>query len=98
MKDILKMTAKQRLEYLTFIDLNECNKQIIDFTYDVLDLSERYEYSQLFNKSQKLLLGNNRSWECKKDSQFNLNIILIKLNVLMIMGYYDKFIRGSESK
>ena len=98
MKDILKMTVKQRTEYLTFIDLNECNKQIIDFTCDELDLSERCEYSQLFNKSQKLLLGNNRSWECKKDSQFNLNIILIKLNVLMVMGYYDKFIKESESE
>lgn len=46
--------------------------------------------------SQKLLLGNNRSWECKKDRHLYLNIILIKLNVLMVMGYYDKFIKESE--
>ena len=98
MKDILKMTAKQRTDYLTFIDLNECNKQIIDFTCDKLDLSERYEYTQLFRKSQKLLLGNNRSWEPKKDSQFNLNLILIKLNVLMVLGYYEKFINWSDNQ
>ena len=95
-KDILKMTAKQRTEYLSIIDLNECNKQIVDFICDDLDLYERCEYSQLFNKSQKLLLGNNRSWECKKDRHLYLNIILIKLNVLMVMGYYDKFIKESE--
>lgn len=98
MKDILKMTRKQRIEYLSFVDLNECNKQLIDFAYDVLDLSERYEFSNLWNKSQKLLLGNNQSWENKKHSQLNYGIILIKLNVLIYMGYYEKFINWSDNQ
>ena len=55
-KDILKMTAKQRTEYLSFIDLNDCNKQIVDFICDDLDLYERCEYSQLFNKFTKIII------------------------------------------
>lgn len=94
-KDILKMTSKQRSEYLSTINLDECNNEIINYTCN-MELSDRNEYSQLCRKSQKLLLGNNQSWECKKNSDLNFNILLIKLNVLLILGHYEKFIKGSD--
>ncbi|MGN0967477.1 MAG: hypothetical protein ACI4OP_07890 [Candidatus Coprovivens sp.] len=94
-KDILKMTAKQRCEYLSFVNLDECNNELINYVYS-MDLADRCEFTQLFNKSQKLMLGNNKSWECKKHSNLNYNILLIKLNVLMFLGHYEKFIKGSD--
>ena len=96
MKDLLKMTKSERTNYLLALDLDECNKQIINFTYECMSPEDRSEYSKLFNKSQKLMLGNNKSWENKKQSVLNFNIILIKLIVLLVLNHYDKFIKWSD--
>ena len=96
MKDIMKMSSKQRNEYLSSINVD--NELIKADEFRIIISNDRYyclpNLSQLIRKAHKLLYGHNR---IPSKHQDKINLLLVYLIVFENNDLYDKFIKESES-
>ena len=93
MKDITKMSFKERTTYLTNIDIDK-----------ELDKAENYLaridnkmpicVTQIIRKNYKLFFGNNKQ---PKTANEKFNYLLTILSVFISLHVYDEFIKESES-
>ena len=92
MKDILKMSYKERTSYLSNIDvdkeLDKANKYRIR-----IDNKTPIIVSQLIRKNYKLFFGTNKE---PKTTNEKINYLLIILSVFISLDVYDEFIKESE--
>lgn len=97
MKDILKMTKKQRDDYLSTLDIDVELDKIIDFRTRV-DNEGLYPTKRLIHlahSTYKLFFGHNRT---PSNIQEKFNYLMVNLMVFINNGLYDDFIKESESK
>ena len=93
MKDITKMSFKERTTYLTNIDIDK----ELDKAYNYLtriDNKMPFSVTQLIRKNYKLFFGNNKQ---PKTTNEKFNYLLTILSVFNCLNLYDEFIRESES-
>ena len=95
MKDILKMTSKQRRDYLSNINIDKELDKANDFRIRV-DNEGIYPINRLtdlVHTSHKLFFGNNRTPTNKQDK---FNYLMVHLIVFINSGLYENFIKESE--
>ena len=92
MKDLLKMTSKERGNYLDHIDVDKELAKAIDYRIRI-DNETPIFVSQLIRKKYKLFFGTNK--EPKTDNE-KFNYLLIILSVFISLDVYDDFIKESE--
>ena len=93
MKDIIKMSYKERTSYLNNIDINKELDKAIDYK-DRIDNKMSISVTQLIRKNYKLFFGNNKQ---PKTSNEKFNYLLTILSVFISLNVYDEFIKESES-
>ena len=93
MKDIIKMSYKERTSYLNNIDIDKELDKAIDYK-DRIDNKMSISVTQLIRKNYKLFFGNNKQ---PKTANEKFNYLLIILSVFNCLNLYDEFIRESES-
>lgn len=93
MKDLLKMTSKERGYYLNNIDVDKELAKAIDYRIRI-DNEMSFSVSQLIRKNYKLFFGTNK--EPKTDNE-KFNYLLVILSVFNCLNLYDDFIKESES-
>lgn len=93
MKDMLKMTHKERVNYMNVIDICEELDKILDYKI-YLRKHEAINIYPMVNQVQKLLFGHNRQ---PGNANEKYNYLMVHLVVLYIIGEYDNFIKESES-
>ncbi len=97
MKDILRMTRKERMNYMITLDIDEELKKAIDFKIKLSDFRDDryiYNFSSLFSKSFKLFNGHNRT---PLSNQEKLNYLFILINMFVVLEVYNDYIKESES-
>ena len=93
MKDIIKMTYKERTTYLTNIDVDKELAKAINYRIRI-DNKTSIFVSQLIRKNYKLFFGSNKE---PKSINEKINYLLIILSVFISLDVYDDFIKESES-
>ena len=93
MKDITKMTSKERTTYLTNIDIDKELDKVNDYLTRI-DNKMPFSVTQLIRKNYKLFFGNNKQ---PKTSNEKFNYLLTILSVFISLGVYDEFIKESAS-
>ena len=92
MKDILKMSYKERTSYLSNIDVDKELAKAIDYRVRI-DNKTSSIVSHLIRKNYKLFFGTNKQ---PKTINEKLNYLLIILSVFINLDVYDEFIKESE--
>ena len=92
MKDILKMSYKERTSYLSSIDVDKELAKAIDYRVRI-DNKTSTNVSQLIRKNYKLFFGTNKE---PKTPNEKFNYLLIILSVFNCLNLYDEFIKESE--
>ena len=92
MKDILKMSYKERTSYLSNIDVDKELAKAINYQI-ALDNKTSIIVSQLIRKNYKLFFGNNKE---PKTVNEKFNYLLIILSAFISLGVYVEFIKESE--
>ena len=93
MKDILKMSYKDRSSYLNNIDVDKELAKANDYRIRI-DNKMPISVSQLIRKNYKLFFGTNKE---PKTVNEKFNYLLIILSVFISLDVYDEFIKESES-
>ena len=93
MKDMLKMTHKQRVDYMNIIDIGEELDKVIDYKIYLRE-HEAINIYPMINQIHKLLFGHNRQ---PGNVNEKYNYLMVHLVVLYIIGEYYNFIKESES-
>ena len=93
MKDILKMSCKERTTYLTNIDVDKELAKAINYRIRI-DNKTSLIVSQLIRKNYKLFFGFNKE---PKTTNEKINYLLVILSVFISLDVYDEFIKESES-
>ena len=92
MKDLLKMTIKEREIYLNSFDVDKELKNAKDFALD----KNRHFYhptSQIARKKHKLMFGHVKQPKSKNEK---FNWLMVYLSIFLDNGLYDEFIKESE--
>ena len=92
MKDILKMSYKERTSYLNNIDVDKELAKAIDYRTRI-DNKTSTIVSQLIRKNYKLFFGTNKE---PRTTNEKINYLLVILSVFISLGVYDEFIKESE--
>ena len=92
MKDLLKMTSKERANYLSNIDVDKELDKAIDYRIRI-DNGMSISVSQLIRKNYKLFFGTNKQ---PKTINEKFNYLLVILTVFNCLNIYDDFIKESE--
>ena len=92
MKDLLKMTSKERGNYLNNIDVDKELAKAIDYRIRI-DNETSIFASQLIRKNYKLFFGTNKE---PKTLNEKFNYLFIILSVFISLDVYDEFIKESE--
>ena len=92
MKDILKMSIKERTSYLSNIDVDKELAKAIDYRIRI-DREMSIFVSQLIRKNYKLFFGTNKE---PKTPNEKFNYLLVILSVFISLDVYDDFIKESE--
>ena len=92
MKDILKMSYKERTSYLSNIDVDKELAKVIDYKIRI-DNKTSTIVSQLIRKNYKLFFGTNKQ---PKTANEKFNYLLVIISVLNCLNLYDEFIKESE--
>ena len=92
MKDILKMSCKERTSYLSNIDVDKELAKAIDYRVRI-DNKTSIFVSQLIRKNYKLFFGTNKE---PKTPNEKFNYLLVILSVFISLDVYDDFIKESE--
>ena len=92
MKDLLKMTSKERENYLNSFDVDKELAKAIDYRIRI-DNKMPIFASQLIRKNCKLFFGTNKE---PKTTNEKVNYLLIILSVFISLNVYDEFIKESE--
>ena len=92
MKDLLKMTSKERANYLSNIDVDKELAKANDYRTRI-DNEMGISVSKLIRKNHKLYFGNNKQ---PKTTIEKFNYLLINLSVFISLNVYDEFIKESE--
>ena len=92
MKDILKMSYKERTSYLYNIDVDKELAKTIDYRIRI-DNQMAISVSHLIRKNYKLFFGNNKE---PKTANEKFNYLLVILSVFNCLNLYDDFIKESE--
>ena len=92
MKDLLKMTSKERGNYLSNIDVDKELAKANDYRIRI-NRETSIIVSQLIRKNYKLFFGTNKE---PKTANEKFNYLLIILSVFISLGVYDEFIKESE--
>lgn len=95
MKDILKMTSKQRCDYLSSLNVDE---ELVKANYFRIRVDNECLYpikrlTALVNSSHKLFFGHNRA---PGNTQEKFNYLMVHLIVFINSGLYEDFIKESE--
>ena len=93
MKDITKMSSKERTTYLSNIDVDKELNNATNYRIRI-DNKMSVSVSQLIRKNYKLFFGTNKE---PKTPNEKFNYLLIILSVFISLDVYDEFIRESES-
>ena len=93
MKDITKMSIKERTAYLTNIDVDKELAKANDYRIKI-DREMPICVTQLIRKNYKLFFGNNKE---PKTPNEKFNYLLTILSVFNCLNLYDEFIKESES-
>ena len=94
MKDILKMTSKERDSYLNNIDIDKELDKVIGYRI-TLDNKLPVSVTQLVRKNYKLFFGTNKQ---PKSYVEKFNHLLIHLSVFISLDVYEDYIKGSDSE
>ena len=92
MKDILKMSYKERTSYLSNIDVDKELDKAINYR-TIIDNKMAISVSQLIRNNYKLFFGTNKQ---PKTPNEKFNYLLIILSVFISLDVYDEFIKESE--
>ena len=92
MKDILKMSYKERISYLNNIDVDKELAKAIDYRIRI-DNEMSIPVTQLIRKNYKLFFGTNKQ---PKTINEKFNYLLVILSVFNCLYIYDDFIKESE--
>ena len=92
MKDILKMSYKERTSYLSNIDVDKELDKAINYRIRI-DSKTSISVSQLIRKNYKLFFGTNKE---PKTANEKFNYLLVILSVFNCLNLYDEFIKESE--
>ena len=93
MKDITKMSYKERTSYLNNLDIDkELDKA--DNYLTRIDNKMPFSVTQLIRKNYKLFFGNNKQ---PKTANEKFNYLLVIISVFISLHVYDEFIKESES-
>ena len=92
MKDILKMSYKERTSYLSNIDVDKELDKAINYRTRI-DNKMAISVSQLIRQNYKLFFGSNKQ---PKTINEKINYLLIILSVFISLDVYDEFIKESE--
>ena len=92
MKDILKMSYKERTSYLSNIDVDKELAKAIDYRIRI-DNKMPISVSKLIRNNYKLFFGSNKQ---PKTPNEKINYLLIILSVFISLHVYDEFIKESE--
>ena len=92
MKDILKMSYKERNTYLNNIDVDKELAKAINYRIRI-DNKSSIIVSQLIRKNYKLFFGTNKE---PKTPNEKFNYLLVILSVFNCLNVYDDFIKESE--
>ena len=92
MKDLLKMTFKERENYLNSFDVDKELKNAKDFA---LDKNNHFYHpiSQLARKKHKLMFGHIKQ---PKTEIEKFNWLMVYLSIFLDNDIYDTFIKESE--
>ena len=93
MKDILKMSYKERNTYLSNIDVDKELAKAINYRIRIDNKTSIFA-SQLIRKNYKLFFGTNKE---PKTVNEKFNYLLVILSVFVSLDVYDEFIKESES-
>ena len=93
MKDITKMSSKERTTYLSNIDVDKELNNAINYRVRI-DNKMSIIASQLIRKNYKLFFGTNKA---PKTPNEKFNYLLVILSVFISLDVYDEFIKESES-
>ena len=93
MKDLMKMSFKERVNYLNSFDVDKELKNAMDFA---LDKSEYFYHpiSQMVRKKHKLMFGHVKQPKTKNEK---FNWLMVYLTIFLDIDVYDEFIKESES-
>ena len=92
MKDILKMSYKERTSYLVNIDVDKELAKANDYRIRI-DNKMAITVTQLIRKNYKLFFGTNKE---PKTVNEKFNYLLVILSVFNCLNLYDEFIKESE--
>ena len=93
MKDLMKMSFKERVNYLNSFDVDKELKNAEDFARD----KSEYFYqpiSQMVRKKHKLMFGHVKQPKTKNEK---FNWLMVYLSIFLDYDIYDRFIKESES-
>ena len=93
MKDIIKMSYKERTSYLTNIDIDKELAKVNDYRIRI-DREMSINVTQLIRKNYKLFYGTNKQ---PKTANEKFNYLLVIISVFISLDIYDEFIKESES-
>ena len=93
MKDLLKMTFKERENYLNSFDVDKELKNAKDFA---LDKSTHFYHpiSQIARNKHKLMFGHLKEPKTKNEK---FNWLMVYLSIFLDNDMYNDFIKESES-
>ena len=92
MKDILKMSYKERTSYLSNIDVDKELAKANDYRIRI-DREMSISATQLIRNNYKLFFGTNKQ---PKTANEKFNYLLVILSVFNSLNLYDEFIKESE--
>ena len=93
MKDITKMSYKERTTYLSNMDVDKELAKAVNYRIRI-DNKSSLSVSQLIRKNYKLFFGTNKE---PKTHNEKFNYLLVILSVFITLDVYDEFIKEGES-